>query len=139
VFGSKCYIKIPDENRSKLEDKARECRLIGFEGDSIYVVVDPSQKKLRSRNVIFTEDQSNRNNKEGSPIEFPSQTTETSDEKDTHVENQEDMSRRRTRSEVWGTDPTWRSECISNKVLIAKTTSDAPAPQLPKTYEDAME
>src|SRR5882724_7244446 len=139
MFGSKCYIKIPDKNRSKLEDKARECRLIGFEGDSIYVVVDPSQKKLRSRNVIFTEDQSNRNNKEGSPIEFPSQTTETSDEKDTHVENQEDMSRRRTRSEVWGTDPTWRSERISNKVLISKTTSDAPGPQLPKTYEDAME
>src|SRR5882724_9234832 len=139
MFGSKCYIKIPDENRSKLDDKARECRLIGFEDDSIYVVVDPSRKKLRSHNVIFTEDQSNRNDKEGSPIEFPIQTTETSNEKDTHAENQEDMSRRRTRSEVWGTDPTRRSERISNKVLIAKTTSDAPAPQLPKAYEDAME
>ena len=93
MFGSKCYIKIPDENRSKLDDKVRECRLIGFEGDSIYMVVDPSRKKLQSHNVIFTKDQSNRSDKEGSPIEFPSQVTETSDEKDTHMEDQEDMSR----------------------------------------------
>src|SRR5882672_9602452 len=33
VFGSKCFIKIPDETRSKLDDKAKECRLIRFEGD----------------------------------------------------------------------------------------------------------
>ena len=39
---SKCYIKIPDETQSKLDDKAKECRLIGFEGDSIYIVVDPT-------------------------------------------------------------------------------------------------
>jgi len=139
MFGSKCYIKVPDENRSKLDDKARECRLISFKGDSIYMVVDPSRKKLRWHNVIFTEDQSNQNDKEGSPIEFPSQVTENSNEKDTHMEDQEDMSRQQTRSEVWGTDPTRRSECISNQVLIAKTTSDAPVPQLPKAYEDAVE
>jgi len=35
---------------------------------------------------------------------------------------------------VWGTDPTRRSEHISNKVLIAKTTGE-----LPKAYEDAVE
>ena len=93
MFGSKCYIKVPDENRSKLDNKARECRLISFEGDSIYMVVNPSRKKLRSCNVIFTKDQSNQNAKEGSPIEFPSQVTETSDEKDTHTEDQEDTSR----------------------------------------------
>jgi len=90
-------------------------------------------------NVIFTKDQSNWNDKEGSPIELPSQVTETSDEKDTHMEDQEDMARHQTRSEVWGTDPTRRSERISNKVLIAKTTSDTPAAQLPKAYEDAVE
>jgi len=42
VFGSKCFIKVPDETRSKLDDKAKECRLIGYDGDSIYVVVDMS-------------------------------------------------------------------------------------------------
>ena len=88
---------------------------------------------------MFTEDQSNRNDKEESPIEFPSQVTETSNEKDTHTEDQEDTSRRWTRSEVWGTDPTRRSECISDKVLIAKTTGDTPVAQLPKAYEDAVE
>jgi len=59
VFGSKCYIKIPDETRSKLDDKARECRLIGFESNSIYIVVDPTRKRLRSSDVIFIEDRSN--------------------------------------------------------------------------------
>src|SRR5882724_5810754 len=48
VFGSKCFIKVPDETRSKLDDKARECRLIGFKGESIYVVVDVEKRKLRS-------------------------------------------------------------------------------------------
>ena len=57
----------------------------------------------------------------------------------THTDAKDEAPRQRTRSEVWGTDPTRRSKRISNKVLIAKTTSDAPAPQLPKAYEDAME
>ena len=55
VFGLKCFIKIPDETRMKLDEKAKECRLIGFEGDSIYIVVDQERKKQRSRNVIFIE------------------------------------------------------------------------------------
>ena len=55
VFGSKCFIKVPDEHRAKFDDKARECHLIGFEGESIYIVVDADRKKLRSRNVIFME------------------------------------------------------------------------------------
>jgi len=76
VFGSKCYIKVPNKTQSKLDDKARECRLIRFEGDSIYVVVDLAQKKLQSCNVIFMEDQSNWNNAAESPIEFLSQTTQ---------------------------------------------------------------
>src|SRR5882724_6895954 len=42
VFGSKCFIKVPDESRTKLDNKAKECLLIGYEGDSIYVVVDMS-------------------------------------------------------------------------------------------------
>jgi len=46
IFGSKCFIKVPDETWSKLDDKAKECRLAGYEGDSIYVVVDASKKKL---------------------------------------------------------------------------------------------
>ena len=55
IFGSKCFIKVPDETRLKLDDKGKECRLIGYEGDSIYMVVDVSKKKLCSHNVIFIE------------------------------------------------------------------------------------
>jgi len=31
IFGSKCFIKVPDESWTKLDDKAKECRLIGYE------------------------------------------------------------------------------------------------------------
>src|SRR6266481_8124215 len=40
VFASKCFVKIPVKTRSKLEDKAKECHLIGFKGDSLYVVIN---------------------------------------------------------------------------------------------------
>ena len=46
VFGSKCFVQVPDENQSKLDDKAIECRLLGFEGDSIYIVVTSDKKRL---------------------------------------------------------------------------------------------
>src|SRR5882724_10112167 len=45
---------------------------------------------------------------------------------------------RRTRSEVWGTDPTRRSERISNMILIT-TADNAPAIKNPKTYREAIE
>ena len=57
VFGSKCFIKVPDETRTKLDDKVMECRLIGYEGDSIYTVVDKEHKRHCTRNVIFVESQ----------------------------------------------------------------------------------
>src|SRR5882724_6426721 len=138
IFISKCFIKIPDEIRSKLDDKAKECRLIGFEGDSIYVVVDSDRKKLRSRNVIFVESQSSRNEAVEPPIEFPSQTAEATDDNNNKPDEKEETPGRRTRSEVWGTDPTRRSKRISNRILIT-TVDNTPAIKNPKTYREAVE
>ena len=76
VFSSKCFIKIPDETRTKLDDKAKECRLIGFESDSIYVVVDQERKKQRSRNAIFIEGMGHQSN-EGKMVEFSNQEDKT--------------------------------------------------------------
>ena len=59
IFGTKCFIKVPDEHRAKFDDKARECHLIGFEGESIYIVVDADRKKLRCHNIIFVEGNGN--------------------------------------------------------------------------------
>ena len=70
VFGLKCFIKVPDEMRSKLDDKAQECHLKGFEGKSIYVIVDADKMKLRSWNIIFVEGMSNRHNKNGPPPSY---------------------------------------------------------------------
>ncbi len=69
VFGAKCFVKVPDEQRTKLDDKARECRLLGFEGESIYVIVDADKWRLRSRNVIFMEGCGKRT--EGNTPSFP--------------------------------------------------------------------
>jgi len=55
VFSSKCFVKILDENLTKLDDKVKECCLISYKGDSIYIVVDMDKKRLQSHNVIFLE------------------------------------------------------------------------------------
>ena len=76
VFGSKCFIKVPDENRTKIDDKAKECQLISYEGDSIYVMVDVDKKKLRSHNVIFLEGNANcLSNGKSLVLEFPKQVS----------------------------------------------------------------
>jgi len=74
VFGLKCFIKVPDENRTKLDDKAKECCLIGYEGNSICVVVDMDKKKLWSSNVIFLEGNAHcQSDYEASILGFPKQ------------------------------------------------------------------
>ena len=55
LFSSKCFVKVPDETHSKLDDKAKEYCLIRYEGDSIYMVMDVRKKKLCSHNVILLE------------------------------------------------------------------------------------
>src|SRR5882724_1070542 len=151
VFGSKCYIKIADETRNKLDDKALECQLIGFEGDSIYVVVDSDKKRHRSRNAIFMEGKANRRDKDNT-VAFPAtsesivrQQSEPVDS--AHIEEvstaTDETRRRRTRSEVWEIDSIRRSDHLSNqeageKVFITKTTSNTPEMYTPKAYTDAV-
>ena len=99
VFGSKCFIKVPDEMRSKLDDNAWECHLIGFKGDSIYIIVDADKKKLRFQNIIFVAGTGNRHNKNGPP---PLELATVK-----HIPNveSEETWKKRTRSKVWGTNP----------------------------------
>ena len=90
-----------------MDDRAKECQLIGVEGDPIYIMVDMDQKKIRSHNVIF----------------MKGQGTEDSD----HISQTEDNEiGRRTRSELWGTDPMRQSEQIRSKVLITKIIKNLP-------------
>jgi len=66
TFGSSIQMFHQDSGRNplKTDDKALECCLIGYEGYSIYVVVDSDKKRLQSRNVIFMEGRANRHNKD---------------------------------------------------------------------------
>src|SRR5882724_4375158 len=85
IFRSKCFIKVTDEAWTKLGNKAKECPLIRYKGDSIYVIVDNNWKKLSSHNVIFMENQMTRRDNRLS-IEFSSQNTETSNDSNTHMD-----------------------------------------------------
>lgn len=53
-FGSDVYVKIPDEKRRKLDDKAVKMKFIGYDAQSKgYRVVDENFKVTVSREVIF--------------------------------------------------------------------------------------
>src|SRR5882724_870626 len=94
------------------------------------------RKKLHSHNVIFMEGESPRGYSAGATsMEFQKQNTEAVEDKD---KDEDEAPRRWTRSEVWGTDPTRRSEHIGNKILITKTNKDSPDVQMPRNYEEAV-
>ena len=59
VFGCKAFIHVPKEQRSKLDDKAIPCIFIGYGNEEFdYKFWDPEMRKvIRSRDVIFHEDQ----------------------------------------------------------------------------------
>src|SRR5882724_5465621 len=105
------------------------------------MVVDASKKKLCSHNVIFIEGMGTRTNStEPKSMEFQSQDTKTNEDDggSVHSASDNETAKRWTQSEVWGTDPTRRSKCISQKVLITKTNSDTPEIITSKGYKDAV-
>ena len=59
VFRCKAFIHVPKEQRSKLDDKAIPCILIGYGNEEFnYKCWDPEMRKvIRSKDVIFHEDQ----------------------------------------------------------------------------------
>ena len=59
VFGCKCFVHIPKNERSKLDVKCKECIFIGYGQDEFgYRCYDPIQRKLiRNRDVVFVEHQ----------------------------------------------------------------------------------
>jgi len=121
------------------------------------VVVDADKKKLRSRNAIFMEgnrNQSNRNEpslpglQDGETAHIEEMTDASkseADDKDTINPDTSNAGKRRTQSEVWGTDPTRHSGCLStrdmsDKVLIAKSTKPSDSTDIitPRAYADAI-
>ncbi|KAG6416730.1 hypothetical protein SASPL_124166 [Salvia splendens] len=58
VFGSKSYAHVPDQTRSKLDDKSKPFIFIGYDSNTKgYMLYDPtSQKTMISRDVEFDEE-----------------------------------------------------------------------------------
>ncbi len=59
VFGCRAFTHVHADERSKLDPKTWECILLGYRADEFgYKLYDPISKKgIRSRDVIFKEDQ----------------------------------------------------------------------------------
>ncbi|KAB5533889.1 hypothetical protein DKX38_016975 [Salix brachista] len=59
VFGCRAFVHVPRDERSKLDSKTKQCIFLGSEDDEFgYRLWDPKEKKIvRSRDVIFFEDQ----------------------------------------------------------------------------------
>lgn len=70
IFGSLCYRLVPDEKRSKLEDKSVVMVLVGYHPTGAYKLHSPIQQKIVfSRFVIIDESASwNWNEEPGKPI-----------------------------------------------------------------------
>lgn len=58
VFGCVAHVHIPDQNRSKLDDKSRRCVLLGVSDESkTWRLYDPISKKIIvSKDVVFEEE-----------------------------------------------------------------------------------
>jgi hypothetical protein len=59
VFGCVAHAHVPDQKRSKLDDKSKKCVLLGVSDESkAYRLYDPISKKIIiSKEVIFEEDE----------------------------------------------------------------------------------
>jgi hypothetical protein len=59
VFGCKAYVHIPQDERSKLDAKTRQCIFIDYGLDEFgYKIFDPiARKVVRSHDIVFVEDQ----------------------------------------------------------------------------------
>lgn len=59
MFGCRAFVHVPKDERSKLDSKSKECIFLGYGNEEFwYILWDPVEKKIiRSRNVVFFEDQ----------------------------------------------------------------------------------
>ena len=59
VFGCRAFVRIPKDERLKLDVKAKPCIFLGYSHEEFgYKLWDPmSRKVVRSRDVVFLEDQ----------------------------------------------------------------------------------
>jgi hypothetical protein len=60
VFGCKAFVHIPQDERSKLDSKTRQCIFLGYGGDQFsYKLFDPIARKFvrRGLDIVFVEDQ----------------------------------------------------------------------------------
>ncbi|URE13498.1 Retrotransposon protein [Musa troglodytarum] len=81
VFGCRAFAHIPDNERSKLDGKTKECIFLGYSHDQFgYRLWDPEKQNVfRSRDVIFFEDQTLEDLKKKAPAKTSAEGLEDYD------------------------------------------------------------
>ncbi|MCO5566574.1 hypothetical protein L7F22_020251 [Adiantum nelumboides] len=71
IFGSDCYVHVPDASRTKWDAKSQKCIFLGYSEESKgYRVYNPTTKKIViSRDVVFAEQPHHEEEDEGSSFE----------------------------------------------------------------------
>lgn len=151
VFGSCCYVHVPNEQRTKWDVNSIKCMLIGYsEGNKAYRVYDPTAKKIMiRRDVIFNEVLPQETIVEDFILEFNEpqpkhyeQCAPSKEEKTERVEKQEVTPRRNPRLPIPRSSyPKRRNSRTSDDVnteqaIIAETYM---LKSEPNTFEEALE
>ena len=73
VFGCKAYVHVPRDERAKLDDKAKPCIFMGYGREEFgYRLWDPIARKIvRSRDVIFLEEETSEDVERGEKEKIP--------------------------------------------------------------------
>jgi transposase InsO family protein len=94
IFGTRAFVHVPKERRSKLDPKTMQCIMVGYcEGSKAYRLYHPdSHKIIKSRDVVFDETKSNASEH---PADAPSDIVEAipdavSEEEEEHTSSDGD-------------------------------------------------
>jgi hypothetical protein len=118
IFGETCYVQVPKHKRTKLDDKAHKCRIIGYT-DFGYIVLDTeTDTTYQSSHVRF--------------VDSPADTSheESDEENETDSDSDEDQSRKKeiTSNREPETDDEFEDPDENLPELIPDEPEQAPSP-----------
>lgn len=126
VFGSVCYVHIPQSNRTKLDPKVKKCIFVGYDScRKGWRCMDPETKKfITSRDVVFDEE-SSYYSAQRNPIQ---EVTFEGDQQSLQIPNEENT----------GSNPMGGEQVVNpmgGEQVVRKSTRERRQPSHLKDYE----
>ncbi|XP_025161590.1 uncharacterized protein LOC112590100 [Harpegnathos saltator] len=131
IFGSDVYVYIPEQQRDKLDSKAKKLILVGYQGESTnYRLYDPQKKRVFvARDVIFNERRncSSPKRSTGSLIKLPDQKHEQIEDGDESRRHEAVLEKIISDKENESSDDTYHSPDEDSRQLRDRTQIKRPA------------